>query len=87
MKISPKQTIILQTLQDKDSMSKSELMKELHVNRWYYANSEKHFGEVLKRMVNAGLIERISKGRFKFKSSNRVSNNNEFSKNQTELFS
>ena len=44
MKISDKQTVILQTLQDKESMSKSEVMQELQVNRWYYANSEKHFG-------------------------------------------
>lgn len=86
MKISDKQTVILQTLQDKESMSKSELMEELQVNRWYYANYEKHFGEILSRMVNSGLIDRISKGKFKFKSSKRISNYPEVAKNQTELF-
>lgn len=29
---------------------------------WYYANASKHIGDVLGRMVNAGMIYRVKKG-------------------------
>jgi len=29
---------------------------------WHYANSNKHIGDILSRMVNRGLIVRVKKG-------------------------
>lgn len=43
--------------------TKAEAVKEF--GREYYHNGSKHVGDRLSRMVNAGLLEREAKGRYK----------------------
>jgi hypothetical protein len=67
MKASEKQLFVMRYLFDKGEVSKSRMMEELEVGRWYYCNAEKHFGEILSRMVNSGFIIRAKKGVYKLK--------------------
>jgi len=84
MKASENQLLIIQYLFGKGEVSKSKMMQEMEIESWYYHNSEKHFGDILSRMVNRGFIIRVKKGVYKLKE-------NQTSKtivnpNQIELF-
>lgn len=72
MKPSNKQQAVLNFLYGEKAMSKKEIMIGLMVQYWYYCNAEKHFGELLSRMVKSGFIERERKGYYKLKSSTRI---------------
>lgn len=41
-------------------LSKKEIIEKARL--YYYHNTDKHAGDVLSRMVNSGLLRRISKG-------------------------
>jgi predicted transcriptional regulator of viral defense system len=70
MKLSEHQTKIVQYLHGKGEQTKAEIMKNVSIH--YYANSGKHFGDVLSRMVKNGTLERVSKGKYKIKTVNNV---------------
>lgn len=61
--------------------TKQEAAKEFP----YYYNTEKHIGDRLSRMVNAGLLERIAPGKFKI-GKGKKSKPATIDTNQTELF-
>jgi len=60
-RITPNQSKVIKALTEKgEPMTKRELIKETNI--LYYANTDKHFGEILSRMVKSGLIHRPSRG-------------------------
>jgi len=65
MKASENQLLVMQYLFGKGDVSKSKMMEEMGIDNWYYCNSEKHFGDILSRMVNSGFITRVKKGVYK----------------------
>ncbi len=66
MKTINKQQYILQLLQkaENKTMLKKEIVDAVCKVQFYYANAEKHIGEVLARMVKSKLIHRPKKGHY-----------------------
>lgn len=64
--LSDNQSRVLKYLYGKDSVSFSELYD--NCSPGYYHNGNKHFSELLSNMVKQGLIMRIRKGIYKYKS-------------------
>ncbi len=61
-----KQKLIYQFIKSKGEASLQDIASAMP---WaYYYNQNKHFGDVLSRMVRIGLIERIKPGVFKLSS-------------------
>lgn len=81
---SPKQITIIKFLEGKQPQSKKQMMDSLLVSHWYYHNAEKHFGDILSRMVNSGLLKREKKGFYSLLRKEKV--NFIINPNQTELF-
>lgn len=83
MKNNFRQIQILKTFQDdKDIiLSKSEIKELSGIS--YHCNTNKHLGDCLSRMVKNGMLERVSKGKYKLGSGNKHINQ---PKNQTKLF-
>ena len=54
----------------------------------YYANGSKHLGNVLSRLVNRGLVERVKKGTFRIVTNPRPKQGKspEIDENQKSLF-
>ncbi len=51
----------------------------------YYTNGRFHVGEILSRMVKAGILKRVKRGSFEIDALNKRRKNIEF-QNQPELF-
>lgn len=63
MKATPKQRKILQMAQEMGGeFTKGDAIELL--GSGYYCNEDKHVGDILSRMVNAGFIVRIKPGHF-----------------------
>jgi hypothetical protein len=59
--MTPNQAKVIKALKEKgEPMTKRELIEATGI--FYYASTDKHFGAILTRMVNAGLIHRPSRG-------------------------
>lgn len=76
------QTKIIQHLAKVETATKAELYQNSSYS--YYHNWQKHFGDVLSRMVKNGSIERVKNGVYKLKSSGLK--NIEKDPNQLEIF-
>jgi hypothetical protein len=62
--MTPEQKQIIAILQaNGGEATKTQVVKE--IGRNYYCNGEKHVGQRLSRMVNAGLLIRVKPGVFK----------------------
>jgi len=62
--MTPEQKQIIAIVQSKGGeITKAQVVKE--IGRDYYYNGEKHVGDRLSRMVNAGLLIRVKPGVFK----------------------
>lgn len=59
-----RQKQILNVFSKDEILSKSEIKEKSGIS--YYCNTDKHLGDVLSRMVNNGLLERVKKGYFKW---------------------
>lgn len=62
-KLTFKQKILLSLIKENGEMSKSQIVD--HCSDWYYANGDKHIGDVLSRMVSSNLIHRPKNGVYK----------------------
>jgi len=63
-------------------LKKQEIIKMAQM--YYFHNTDKHVGDVLSRMVNSGLLIRVSKGVFKLGNGNKKKEQI-IDKNQTTL--
>lgn len=84
MKLSPKQFEIVKYLTLNGMQTKKQLIDSLHVKEWYYCNEDKHFGEVLSRLVKSGHIKREKKGLYNLNEVRKVKT--KISDNQLDLF-
>lgn len=53
-----KRQIICEYLKANGVSKKEKIYDAINAQSWYYCNATKHFGEILSRMVNAGILER-----------------------------
>lgn len=60
--MTPEQRTIYDFVRAKGEATKKEITE---IADHYYCNGEKHIGDRLSRMVNAGLLIRVKKGVFK----------------------
>ena len=81
-----KQSQVIAYLRTVESAKKADIYR--NVKFGYYCNWQHHLGELLSRMVNRGLIERVSKGVYKLSDKpNGRYNVEQPDPNQTNLFS
>ena len=59
-----KQKILLELIKQNGEMQKSAIVE--HCDGWYYANADKHVGDILSRMVESNLIHRPKQGLYKY---------------------
>lgn len=65
-RLSPKQQEIIRVLRDLGGKAtKQELYDNCTTN--YYANGKFHFGNILTRLVQRGILQRPKKGTYQFK--------------------
>jgi len=60
--MTPKQSAIMGAIRKSGSITKKEAVAL--IGRDYYCNAPFHVGNVLSRMVNAGMIRRVKNGLF-----------------------
>jgi len=65
MKLSKKQSIIVNALREKKEISLEECVRLIGAN--LYCNANKHVGATLSNMVNRGVIDRVKPGVFRLK--------------------
>lgn len=63
MKLSYNQIYVLMYLASVESATKKDIFE--HSNISYYHNTNKYHGDILKRMVDRKLIERVERGRYR----------------------
>lgn len=81
--MTPKQKIIVEfCLSNNNACTKKDAMNLIDT---HYCNGEKHVGEVLSRMVKAGILVRIKPGYFKLGTGVKKVKN-VHNPNQTNLF-
>lgn len=87
-KAMERQKQILEVFNDTQEILSKKAIKEKTGISYYY-NTDKHLGDILGRMVNNGLLERVKKGYFKWTGStlpNHRKNQIIIPKEQTQLF-
>jgi len=78
------QCTIYNFVQSKGEATKAEISE---IADHYYCNGEKHVGDRLSRMVNAGLLERVKPGVFRVgKGKEKATKVEPENENQTTLF-
>ena len=66
MATNTRRQMILSILDDNVPRNISEIMEEANISCFH--NSHKYVGEILSRMVRRGMIKRVKRGVYKFKS-------------------
>ena len=85
MKLSKKQKIVIDyARQNGGEITKKQAMKLINTS---YCNGQKYVGEVLSRMVKAGLLVRVSPGFFRLGKGSKTKPVPQVDDNQIEIFS
>lgn len=76
---------VLKAFKDnKEILRKKDIIDRTGV--WYYANADKHFGDILGRMVKNGSLIRVSVGKYKLGTITKPSKVQFVDPDQTDLF-
>lgn len=82
--MTPRETLFQLARSQNGELTKKQAVEA--IGGRYYCNADHHVGEVLSKMVKAGLFERIKPGHFKVKNINSVRTTGKADPNQQSIF-